>query len=239
VASGSVPMTVDSSGSLADGRVTTTWTTETGDTVTATGPQGTVVQFSGQTLTVTPPEALTTASVGNNVAPATPAPPPNHSWFNALDGSACGGGQCVYGSSEQYSLQEIPGAVYIFQKQTGTVYNDGGCEAGAGVYNEFPGSSGDSGPQNYSPNGDSTTGAGSYPVGFGAFGFSYNYTVVRSSGTFGPIAPHDWGNPAFGSRWLEASGTCAKANQGLGSADNIKIGSGQSDWDALVEALYS
>lgn len=237
VASGSDPLTQTDSQQLANGLVQTSWVDANGNVTTATGPQGSTVAVSGTTASITPPQAAVSSAVdpgGSLVAaPAVLSPPPDHSYFNALSISDCASGTCVYGSSVQYSLQEIPGEVYMMQKTTGTVStNNGSCEAEGRAWNRFLNETGDSGPLDYSPSADSPTGGGTVDVSFDAFGFGLGFPVSRTTGWFGPAAPSGWGEPAFGSRWVPA-GNCSTKNQGLGSLDDIHIGHGQSDWDSL------
>jgi len=124
LATGSVPMTMTASQVLANGQVTTSWA-GSGRTVQATGAPGTIVSMVGNTLTLTPPQAG--AATTGSAAAVAAANPGNHTWFNAQSGNYCNSGDCVYGSGEQYALQEDPGQWFMFEETKGTVESPGAC----------------------------------------------------------------------------------------------------------------
>ncbi|MGO9898655.1 MAG: hypothetical protein ACLP0J_02920 [Solirubrobacteraceae bacterium] len=61
--------------------------------------------------------------------------------------------------------------------------------------------------------------------------------MTRTASVFGPVAPHGWGLPGFGSQWdgIDYAG-CTNSNEGLESADDIHLGAGQNPWDNFVAA---
>lgn len=245
---GSDPMALVSSTALPNGDVKTRWVGHSGATAVAVAAPGSVLTVHGDTATLSPPQAAgvptggtglasSKTSTSTGVSPAdTWVHPALHSYFNALDLTYCVGGDCVYGSSVQYALQQIPGEYYYYQKTTGTVYpGSGGAACYGKVYTEFPGETGDSGPLAYSPNSSTTQSAGSYTVGFSELGLSVSFTVSRTAGVFGPADPHGWNLPAFGSKWNGVNyGGCRQADEGLGSQDMIHLGTDQDPWDTMV-----
>lgn len=241
LSSGSVPMTLVGSSQLPNGQVRTNWSGASGTDV-VTSPAGTTITDTGTTLTIIPPQAAAGAMSSPTGVEAASAQswtnPPNHTYYNSTSGTHCASGNCVYAGSVQYALQENPGEWYVMQKISGTVYPASGGKACWGqAYNEFPGESGDSGPLNYSPTGNTNQGSGTTTVGFSAFGFSTSETEQRVSGVFGPIAPHGWGLPAFGSQWDgQDYGGCNSGNNGLGSIYDIHLGSGQNPYADTVIA---
>jgi hypothetical protein len=245
VNAGAQRLSLISSRSTTDGRVQSKWLVGGKDSVTVTGAPGsavTIAQGKLVTVAVAPPQALAgeaTAARGPRakhgpLAHAAWTNPCNHCWYNAQQARVCAR-SCVYGSSDQYALQEVPGGWYMGEHITGTVYPGSGSATLGEAYYRFPGESGDSGPLNYKPAGDSCPSSGSScNWSFSGWGFSFGESGPLSGGScYGPIAPSGWGYPAFGSRWWSGG---QNGNHAIGSFDAIHLGPGQNPYDVLYVA---
>jgi hypothetical protein len=232
VAAGGRAVSLVSSSATRDGRLQNQWLVGHNERVTVTAPRGSVVTIGANMTRVTPPLAIPGAyTAGRSSNPC------NHCWYNGLSVRQCQGSSCVYGSSDQYAIQEQPGEWYMGQHTTGTVYPGAGSATQGDVWNRFPGESGDSGPLNYQPRGDDCPSSGtSWNWSFSFAGFGFGESGPLSGGScYGPIAPSGWGFPAFGSRWWSGG---QSGNHAVGSGDAIHLGAGQSPYDELdVEAF--
>lgn len=212
---------------------------------------------------VTPPQAGTTApttattgastttsaAAAPTIAAASWTNPANHTWFNYKTNEICQSGECVYGASQQFAFNETPGKWVMGQKTTGTITpQSGGASCMGSVYTRFPGESGDTGPlAGYSPNADTTRSAGTYNVSYSWGGFTMGASVNRTAAVFGPFTPNLLANgspnynlPAFGSGWDGWDfGGCTSRQEGLGSADAIRLGPGQDPYDQMSELDYT
>ena len=131
-----------SSRSTTDGRVQSKWLVGGKNHVTVTGAPGSAVTIGqGKLLTVevASPDALAGEAAARGprakrgpLAHAAWTNPCNHCWYNAQSATACAR-SCVYGSSNQYALQEVSGEWYMGQHITGTVYPDRDGHAWRGV----------------------------------------------------------------------------------------------------------
>lgn len=214
-------VSVVSSRSVQGGRLRSTWMIG-GKPLTVTAPPGSRVVLGQNWAEVMPPLAFAGASWSN---------PCDHCWYNALQIRRCGE-TCVNASSTQFAMQEKPGAWYIGNRITGTVYPGSGKATFGQAWNRWISERGDSAPLDYQPNGDSCPSSGkSLTLGLSAFAVSLSVTVPLSGGScFGPVAPSGWSSPAFGSRYWSGG---QSGNHGLGSLDMIHLGHHQSPYDWL------
>lgn len=244
VNAGAQRLSLISSRSTTDGRLQSKWLVGGKNHVTVTGAPGSAVTIGqGELLTVevTPPGALAGEAAARGprakrgpLAHAAWTNPCNHCWFNAQSAQACAR-TCVYAGSNQYALQEVPGAWYMGQHITGTVHPGSGTATLGEAYARFPGESGDSGPIGFKPSGDHCPNSGdSWSWSFSFGGFTFGDSGPLSAGScYGPIAPSGWGMPAFGSRWWSNG---QSGNHSIGSFDAVNLGPGQDPWDVLYVA---
>ena len=243
VNAGAQRLSLISSRSTSDGRLQSKWLVGGKARVTVTAPQGSAVTIGQGKLTtveIASPGALAGEAAAARGPRANRGPlahaawtnPCNHCWYNALSTRVCGR-TCVYASSRPVRAPGgRRGRWYMGQHITGTVYPGSGSATIGEAYNRFPGESGDSGPLNYRPSGDSCPGSGSsWNWGFSWGGFSFGESGPLSGGScYGPIAPSGWGYPAFGSRWWSNG---QGGNHSIGSFDAIHLGPGQNPYDEL------
>jgi hypothetical protein len=218
---GSQRVSLVSSQPITDGRLRSTWVIGGNGRVTVTAPAGSSVIVGGSSVEIAPPLSWRN--------------PCDHCWYNAIAGRFCRE-TCVYGSSNQYALQEVSGEWYVGNHITGTVYPGSGSAKLGEAYNRFLSEHGDSGALNYKPSGDSCPSSGgswnwSFSFQSQGVGFSFGESQPLSGGScYGPVAPSGWGQPAFGSRWWSNG---QRGNHGIGSFDAIHLGHHQSPYDAL------
>jgi hypothetical protein len=155
-------------------------------------------------------------------------PPPLHTYFNFMSNDICAVDSCETDGGNQYAIQEIPGNYYMGQEMSGTVRPNVGHNATYGeAFIDWPGESGDSGPLNYSPQGDTVTEkeTADITVGIDVAPFTFDIDIpVYKDSTFGPVFPSGANVPAFGSFW---QGNNHSMN-GTAFAEDIHLGTGQS-----------
>ena len=236
----SAPLTLVSSVTLPDGLIQNDWTVQdpAGGTLTVTAASLSEVTVDTPCVTQCerPTEADTEVSPPESLLSNAAAGPKNHTWYNLRQVQRCTA-TCVYASSDQYAIQEVPGDWRIGNHITGNVHpgNNDACYGRA--WNTFGGEHGDSGPDNFKPAGDTFAQGSSlgwaWTFSYGVFSFSESGTTASHS-KYGPIAPSGWTNPAYGSHWdgIDYGGD-NNNNNALGSGDDIKLGVGQSAYNNL------
>jgi hypothetical protein len=252
LATGSAPLTLQRESQSSAGAITTNWVGSNGVRDTLVAPAGATLDVqpigSGYQVVVAPPAALAsttgTQSASSAVSPASSGcynganglSIPDGCVFDTYSNTFYGGHSVSFFAFKQTMSQNVARDVLVSNSINASVSNNGVPAEYAAVYDEWPGSTGNT-YAGYSPQSiiQSSTGA-TVSVSLNAPHFSYSQTEPIFDAESGYDFPHGSGNPAFGAFWEPLAGnTTGTQGTAISSATEIKIGTGQSDLADVVQ----